>query len=71
MQGMENRTKLFLAIFTTRTLLQIVCVLGAAVTMKWLGSYYDFNWAIALAMATVSPGESRRPPGLAVPISGV
>jgi hypothetical protein len=49
MQGMEKRTKLFFAIFTTRTLLQIICVLGVVVVMKWLRVRYDFSWATALA----------------------
>ena len=40
---------LFSKVFSTRTLLQIVCVLAAAVVMKGLGAYYDFNWATALA----------------------
>jgi len=40
---------LFNKIFSTRTLLQIICVLGAVVVMKALSSYYDFSWASALA----------------------
>lgn len=35
--------------FSTRTLLQIVCVLGAVVVMKVLSAHYDFSWASALA----------------------
>jgi hypothetical protein len=40
---------LFNRVFSTRTLLQIICVLGAVVVMKVLSSHYDFNWATALA----------------------
>ena len=40
---------LFNRVFSTRTLLQIICVLGAVVAMKALSSYYDFSWATALA----------------------
>ena len=40
---------LFNKVFSTRTLLQIICVLGALVVMKVLSSHYDFNWATALA----------------------
>jgi hypothetical protein len=40
---------LFNKVFSTRTLLQIICVLGAVVVMKGLSSYYDFSWASALA----------------------
>jgi hypothetical protein len=36
-------------IFTTRTLLQIIFVLTAAVLMKAASSHYDFSWAAALA----------------------
>jgi len=36
-------------LFSTRTLLQIICVLGPVVVMKWLSSHYDFSWASALA----------------------
>ena len=36
-------------VFTTRTLVQIVFVLTAAVVMKAMSSHYDFSWAIALA----------------------
>jgi hypothetical protein len=39
---------LFNKVFLTRTLLQIICVLGAVAVMK-LSSYYDFSWATALA----------------------
>jgi hypothetical protein len=35
-------------IFTTRTLLQIIFVLAAAVIMKATSSHYDFSWASAL-----------------------
>jgi hypothetical protein len=40
---------LFNKVFSTRTLLQIICVLGAVVAMKALRSHYDFRWATALA----------------------
>jgi hypothetical protein len=40
---------LFNKVFSTRTLLQIICVLGAVVVMKLLSSQYDFSWATALA----------------------
>ena len=39
----------FSKVFSTRTLLQIVCVLGGVVVMKGLSSHYDFSWASALA----------------------
>jgi hypothetical protein len=40
---------LFKKFFSTRTLVQIICVLGAAAIMKALSSHYDFSWATALA----------------------
>lgn len=40
---------LFNKVFLTRTLLQIICVLGAVVAMKGLNAHYDFSWATALA----------------------
>jgi hypothetical protein len=40
---------LFNKVFSTRTLLQIICVLTAAVMMKAASSHYDFSWATALA----------------------
>jgi hypothetical protein len=40
---------LFNKVFSTRTLLQIIWVLGAVVAMKALSAHYDFSWAIALA----------------------
>jgi hypothetical protein len=40
---------LFNKVFSTRTLLQIICVLGAVVAMKALSAHSDFNWATALA----------------------
>jgi hypothetical protein len=41
---------LFNKVFSTRTLLQIICVLGAAVVaMKALSAHYDFSRATALA----------------------
>jgi hypothetical protein len=41
--------KLFNKVFSTRTLLQIICILGAVIVMKVSSSYYDFSWAAALA----------------------
>jgi len=40
---------LFSKVFSTRTLLQIIRVLGAVVAMKPLSAHYDFSWATALA----------------------
>jgi hypothetical protein len=36
-------------VFTTRTLVQIIFVLTAAVMMKAMSSHYDFSWTSALA----------------------
>jgi hypothetical protein len=36
-------------VFTTRTLLQIIMVLTAAVVLKAMSAHYDFSWATALA----------------------
>ncbi|MGY8705998.1 hypothetical protein RAD16_09655 [Bradyrhizobium sp. 18BD] len=36
---------LFSRVFSTRTLLQIICVLVAVVAMKLLSAHYDFSWA--------------------------
>jgi hypothetical protein len=36
-------------IFTTRTLVQIIFALAAAVIMKVASLHYDFSWAVALA----------------------
>jgi hypothetical protein len=36
-------------VFTTRTLLQIIFVLTAAVMMKAMSAHFDFSWATALA----------------------
>jgi hypothetical protein len=38
---------LFNKVFSTKTLLQIICVLGAVVAMKALSIHYDFSWAAA------------------------
>jgi hypothetical protein len=46
---MEHHMALFARIFTTRTLVQIIFVLTAAVMMKAMSSQYDFSWAAALA----------------------
>jgi len=40
---------LFNRVFSTRTLLQIIYILGAVVVMKVLSAHYDFSWATALA----------------------
>jgi hypothetical protein len=40
---------LFNKVFSTRLLLQIICVLGTIVVMKALSAHYDFSWATALA----------------------
>jgi hypothetical protein len=45
---MEQRIKLFAAVFTTRTLVLIAIVLTAVVVMKWTGNHYDFSWTTAL-----------------------
>jgi len=40
---------LFNKVFSTRTLVQIICILGAVVVMKALSTHFDFSWAAALA----------------------
>ena len=40
---------LFYKVFSTRTALQIICVLVAVVAMKALSMHYDFSWVTALA----------------------
>ncbi|WP_283813527.1 hypothetical protein [Bradyrhizobium sp. Leo170] len=40
---------LFNKVFSTRRLLQMICVLGAVVAMKALSMHYDFSWVTALA----------------------
>ena len=40
---------LFSKVFSTRRLLQIVCVLMATIIEKGLSAHYDFSWATALA----------------------
>jgi hypothetical protein len=39
----------FAKIFTTKTLVQIVFVLAAAVMMKAISAHYGFSWASAFA----------------------
>jgi hypothetical protein len=39
---------LFAKVFTTRTLVQIIFVLTAAVMMKATSSHYGFSWMTAL-----------------------
>jgi hypothetical protein len=39
----------FNKVFSTRTLVQIICVLGAVIVMKALSAHYDFSWGTALA----------------------
>jgi hypothetical protein len=46
--AMKQTLDLFSAVFTTRTLVQIIVVLTAAVLMKWIGNSYDLSWATAL-----------------------
>jgi len=36
-------------VFTTKTLVQIIFVLTAAIMMKMISAHYDFSWATALA----------------------
>jgi hypothetical protein len=45
----EPHMMLFNKVFSTRTLVRIICVLGAVVIMKALSDHYDFSWAAALA----------------------
>ena len=40
---------LFSKVFSTKALVLIACVLGGVLFMKGLGTYYDFNWATAMA----------------------
>ena len=40
---------LFNNVFSTRTLVQVICVLGAVVVMKALSAHYDFSWVAAFA----------------------
>jgi hypothetical protein len=40
---------IFVRIFTTRTLLQIIFVLTTTLMMKAISANYDFSWATALA----------------------
>lgn len=47
--GREHHMTLLNKIFTTRTLLQIIFVLAAAVIMKAASSHYNFSWATVLA----------------------
>jgi hypothetical protein len=39
---------LFVKLFSTRTLIQIVGVLTVAIVMKALSIHYDFSWVTAL-----------------------
>jgi hypothetical protein len=41
--------KLFAAVFSTRTLIQIIVVLTAALAMKAMSAHYEFSWLSALA----------------------
>ena len=50
-QKAEDHMTLFNKVFSTRTLLQIICVLGAVVVMKALSAHYDFSWATAASVA--------------------
>ena len=40
---------IFIKIFTTRTLLQIIFVLAVTLVIKAISAHYDFSWATALA----------------------
>jgi hypothetical protein len=40
---------IFNKVFSTKTLVQIVFVLTAAVAMKGMSAHFDFSWATALA----------------------
>jgi hypothetical protein len=44
-----HHMRLFNKVLSKRTLLQIICVLGAVIVMKALSAHYEFNWATALA----------------------
>ena len=46
---MKQPSKLFAAVFTTRTLVKIAIALAVVVLMKWSGDHYEFSWATALA----------------------
>ena len=48
-QGMEKLSLIFTLVFTTKILPSIICILAAALLMKGLSSYYDFDWITALA----------------------
>ena len=48
-RALGHQMTLFNKVFSTRTLLQIICVLGAVVVMRVLSAHYDFSWATALA----------------------
>jgi hypothetical protein len=48
-QGMKKLSKIFVAAFTTKTLVSIACFLAGVLFMKGLGGYYGFNWISALA----------------------
>ena len=41
--------KILTEVFSTRMLVQIICVLGTVVVLKVLSAHYDFSWATALA----------------------
>jgi hypothetical protein len=45
----KDHMTLFNKVFSTMTLFQIVCVLGAVVAMKELSLHYDFSWATVFA----------------------
>lgn len=45
----EHHMTLLNKVFTTRTLVQIIFVLAAAVILKAASLHYDFSWATALA----------------------
>jgi len=45
----KHHMTIFIKIFTTRTLLQIIFVLAVTLMMKAISAHYDFSWATALA----------------------
>jgi hypothetical protein len=46
---MKKLSQIFTLVFTTKILTSIVCTLAAALLMKGLSNYYDFDWTSALA----------------------
>jgi len=44
-----NSMPLFEDMFSTRTQVQLICVLSALLACKAMGAYFGFRWAAALA----------------------